>query len=116
MVRRALMGGFALTLAVSPAFSQVSTEAIKSLSAPSTVETRAGKLDFQDGAPTEETARKVYDTLDFTRALSAYNNSFRGASALAIVKGFAQIGVRPGDVAIFSELMDSSSLFLTANA
>jgi hypothetical protein len=116
MVRRALMGGFALTLAVSPAFSQVSTETIKSLSAPSTVETRAGKLDFQDGAPTEETARKVYDTLDFTRALSAYNNSFRGASALAIVKGFAQIGVRPGDVAIFSELMDSSSLFLTANA
>jgi hypothetical protein len=54
--------------------------------------------------------------LDFTQALSAYNNSFRGASALAIVKGFEGIGAQPGDVVIFSEFMDSNSLFLTANA
>ena len=50
------------------------------------------------------------------QALSAYNNSFRGASALAIVKGFEGIGAKPGDVVIFSRLMDSKSLFLTANA
>ena len=73
-------------------------------------------MTFKDGAPSAETASKVYDMLDFTRALNVYNNSFRGASALAIVKGFDGIGAKPGDVVIFSELMDSSSLFLTANA
>ena len=115
-IRGFLLGGCALLLAGSPAFSDVSTETIKSLSAPGAIETRAGKLEFHDGVPTEETARKIYDTLDFTRALNVYNNSFRGASALALVKGFQEIGAKPGDVVIFSELMDSASLFLTANA
>jgi len=115
-VRGIFLSGCALFLAVGPAFSEVSNETIKSLSTPSTVETRAGKLEFRDGVPTEETAQKVSDTLDFTRALNVYNNSFRGASALALVKGFEEIGAKPGDVVIFSELMDSRSLFLTANA
>lgn len=101
---------------VSAAHADVSEETLKSLGAPDTIETSAGTLEFKDGVPSEATAQKVYDTLDFVRALEAYNNSFRGASALAIVKGFAGIGAEPGDVVIFSELMDSSSLFLTANA
>lgn len=106
----------ALTLPSVAALAQVSPETVRSLGAPDTAQTRIGKLEFKDGAPTAETASKVYDTLDFTQALNAYNNSFRGASALAIVKGFEGIGAKPGDVAIFSELMDSNSLFLTANA
>lgn len=101
---------------VSAAHADVSEETLKSLGAPDRIETSAGTLEFKDGVPSEATAQKVYDTLDFVRALEAYNNSFRGASALAIVKGFAGIGAEPGDVVIFSELMDSSSLFLTANA
>ncbi|TWT39794.1 hypothetical protein KOR42_51720 [Thalassoglobus neptunius] len=75
-----------------------------------------GTLEFNDGVPTVETARTVRDTLDLTRALNVYNNSFRGASALAIRKGFQSIGANDNDVVIFSELMDSHSLFLTANA
>ncbi len=98
------------------AVAQVTQETVRSLGAPDAVPTRIGTLQFKDGVPTADTAAKVYDTLDFTRALNVYNNSFRGASALAIVKGFESIGAKPGDVAIFSELMDSSSLFLTANA
>lgn len=116
MVRRILLLSCAFVLAAGLAFSEVSAETTKALSAPGTVDTRAGKLEFRDGVPTEETAQKVYDTLDFTRALNVYNNSFRGASALALVKGFQEIGAKPGDVVIFSELMDSASLFLTANA
>ena len=106
----------ALLTAAGAAHADVSDEVLKSLGAPDTVETSAGTLEFKDGVPTEETASKVYDTLHFTRALNVYNNSFRGASALAIVKGFEGIGANPGDVVIFSDLMDSSSLFLTANA
>ncbi|MFC7397738.1 DUF1254 domain-containing protein [Chelatococcus sp. GCM10030263] len=106
----------ALTLPTVAVVAQVSQEAVRSLGAPDAAQTRIGTLEFKDGAPTAETARKVYDTLDFTRALNVYNNSFRGASALAIAKGVEEIGAKPGDVVIFSELMDSNSLFLTANA
>ena len=116
MVRLTLSSSCAILLMLGPAFADVSPRTVEALSAPSTVETRVGKLDFQDGVPTEETARKIYDTLDFTRALNVYNNSFRGASALAIVKGFQDVGAKPGDVVIFSDLMDSASLFLTANS
>jgi len=83
---------------------------------PDKVETRIGTLEYKDGAPTVETAQKVYDTLDFTRALNVYNNSFRGASAYGLLKGFRSIGAKENTVVIFSELMDSNSLFLTANA
>jgi hypothetical protein len=111
-----LVGIATAFVAIQPAAAQVSQETLDSLSAPVKIETHIGTLEFKDGAPTMDTAKKVYDTLDFTRALNAYNNSFRGASALAIVKGFESIGAKPGDVVIFSELMDSNSLFLTANA
>lgn len=116
MVRGILLSSCLVLLAAGPAFSDVSSETVKSLSAPNTIDSRAGKLEFRDGVPTEEAAQKIYDTLDFTRALNVYNNSFRGASALALVKGFEEIGAKPGEVVIFSELMDAASLFLTANA
>lgn len=87
-----------------------------SLTTPDRVETRIGTLEFKDGAPTVETAEKVRDTLDFTRALNVYNNSFRGASAYALGKGFQSIGAEDNTPVIFSDLMDAKSLFLTANA
>ena len=98
------------------ASAQVSEATLKSLSAPSKIETSIGTLEFQDGAPTKETASRVHDTMLFTRALNVFNNSFRGASALGLVKGLQSIGADLNDVVVFSELMDASSLFLTANA
>ena len=83
---------------------------------PDKVDTSVGTLQFKDGAPTAETAQKVYDVLDFTRGLNVYNNSFRGASAYAIRKGFLSIGAQDNTVVIFPDLMDAKSLFLTANA
>jgi hypothetical protein len=98
------------------AAAEVPSEVLKSLSAPEAVDTRIGTLEFNKGTPTDKTAQTVFDTIDFTRALNAYNNSFRGASALAIKKGMESAGAGSGDVLIFSELMGSESLFLTANA
>jgi hypothetical protein len=106
----------ALAAAVSTTSAQVSRATLESLSTPDRVETRIGTLDYKDGAPTAETAAKVYDALDFTRALNVFNNSFRGASAYAIRKGFQSIGAQDNTVVIFSDLMDAKSLFLTANA
>jgi hypothetical protein len=96
--------------------AQVSQGALDSLGISDKLETSIGTLHFKDGAPTAETAVKVFDALAFSNALSAYNNSFRGASALGLVEGFKEAGAGDNEVLIFSELMDSNSLFLTANA
>ena len=55
---------------------------------PDKIETRIGPLQFNDGAPSAETAEKVYDTLGFTRGLDGFLNSYGGASAYAIRRGF----------------------------
>jgi len=91
-------------------------EAVRSLSTPPTLETRIGTLEFIDGVPTAETTAAALDHLAFTHALSTYLDAFPIASTHALRKGFLDIGVEDNDVAIFSELMDASSLFLTANA
>ncbi len=78
-------------------------------------ETSIGSREFWDGVPSVETAERVRDALDFTRALNVYNNSFRGASAYALGKGFQSIGAEDNSIVIFSDLMDSNSLFLTPN-
>ena len=110
----ALIG--AAPLIVAEESGQAAAGIPPSIITPDQVETRIGTLEFQDGAPTVETAEKVRDALDFTRGLNAYNNSFRGASAYAIRQGFLSIGAEDNSVVIFSDLMDAKSLFLTANA
>jgi hypothetical protein len=87
-----------------------------SIQTPDTVETRIGTLSFRDGAPSAETVEKVYDQLDFSRGVEAFLNSFQGASLAAIRKGFLENGVQDNDFFLFSELMDSQSLFLTGNS
>ncbi|WP_407938663.1 DUF1254 domain-containing protein [Nitrospira japonica] len=87
-----------------------------SVTTPDRVETHIGALEFRDGAPTDATVEKVKNNLDYVRALDAFMNSFSGASAYALRKGFQSIGAEDNTVVIFSELMDSNSLFLTANA
>lgn len=99
-----------------PAIADVDEATIRALSAPDRIETQLGTLEFDKGAPSKSTIDTVRDAVDFARALEVYNNSFRGASALAIKKGLQDVGAESGDIVIFSELMDSNSLFLTANA
>lgn len=100
----------------SGACAQVSQQTLTAIGAADRIETRAGTLEFKDGVPTVATAERVRDTLDFTRALNVYNNSFRGASAYALGKGFQSIGAEDNTIVIFQDLMDAKSLFLTANA
>jgi len=96
--------------------SGVSAETLKSISTPDRVESRLGTLEFVDGAPTEATAAVLYDNLDFMHGVEAFISSFPGASVAALRRGFLSIGVKDNDVLAFPELMDSASLFLTANA
>ena len=98
------------------AFAQPGSTIPAAITTPDKVETRIGTLEFKDGAPSAATVQKVHDSLDFVRGVDAFMNSFSGASAYAIRKGFQSIGAEDNTVVIFSELMDSNSLFLTANA
>jgi hypothetical protein len=93
----------------------VSAETLRSISTPDRVESRLGTLEFRDGAPTEATAGLLYDQLDFMHGVEAFINAFPGASLAAMHEGFLSIGVEDNSVLLFSELMDSASLFLTAN-
>jgi hypothetical protein len=85
------------------------------ITTPEKVETRIGTLHFFDGVPTEETARTVYDQLDFSRGLEVFLHGIPGASMVAIRTGSRAVGGVDGTVGIFQNLMDSKSLFLTAN-
>jgi hypothetical protein len=116
MHRLATAGCLAISVCVTPAWAEVPQATIDALGAPASVETSIGTLEFTDGVPDDETARKVFDALAFTNALNVYNNSFRGASALGFHKGFLSVGADYNDVVITSELLDSASLFLTGNA
>jgi hypothetical protein len=94
----------------------LTAETLASLSTPDTVESRLGALKFTDGAPEAKTVEKLYDHLDFVHGLNAFLTAFPAASTQAMRQGFLEVGVEDNSVLIFSELMDSSSRFLTANA
>jgi hypothetical protein len=84
---------------------------------PDQVQTFLGPLQFRDGLPSADSAVKLYDYLDLTRGVESFLNGFSGVSMYAIRKGFREAGVKDNEyVLIFSGLMDSKSLFLTANA
>ena len=93
----------------------VSSETLRSISTPERLESRLGSLEFIDGVPSGETSEKVYDQ-DFTHALNVFLNGYAGASTTALRRGFHEAGAADNQILIFSELMGSESLFLTANA
>ncbi|QIB36294.1 DUF1254 domain-containing protein [Ancylobacter pratisalsi] len=102
-------------LDVRHAFGQTSTIP-SSISTPDTIETHLGTLEFADGVPSAATQSRLYDNIDFTYAYRAFMDNMSGVSILALRRGMESIGVKDNEVLVFSELMDSKSLFLTANA
>jgi hypothetical protein len=101
------------------AFAQkgaVTPEIINSISAPARAETRIGTLEFKDGVPTTATVKSAYDYLDFAHAVDVYINTFQGASLRAFHEGMLSVGVQDNQMLIWSTLMDSTTLLLTANA
>ena len=94
----------------------VSSDMLSSISTPDRLESRLGALEFADGVPSRDTVERVYDQLDFVHGLNVYLDGFAAASTYAIRKGFNEAGVQDNEILLFSELMGSESVFLTANA
>jgi hypothetical protein len=111
-----LAAALAAVLILTTVQAQTPPKIPPAITTPDKIQTSIGTLEFKDGAPSADTVRKVYDSLDFVRGVDVFMNSFSGASAYAIREGFHSIGADDNTILIFSELMDSNSLFLTANA
>jgi hypothetical protein len=88
-----------------------------SITTPDSVQTRIGTLKFFDGLPDDETVRKAYDQLDFSRGIEAFLSGIPAASLHAMCRGLDQAGVTPNKaIGITENLMDARSLFLTPNS
>jgi hypothetical protein len=80
------------------------------------VKTSIGTLKFFDGAPSPKTADKVYDYLDTMRGVDSFLKGMQLASMNAFLGGNYSMGATEAhQVLIFDKLMDSESLYLTAN-
>jgi hypothetical protein len=94
---------------------KMTTDIPPSIMSPDKVETRLGILRFFDGFPDEATVEKCYDNLDFQRGVQAYLAALPAVSVEAIRRAFAEFGPANQTVGIAETLLDSRSLFLTAN-
>ncbi len=75
-----------------------------------------GNLEFFDGMPNESTVNKAYDFLDLSRGVEAFLNGMPAASLYAMLEGLKDAGLKPGDLAIFEDLLDARGLLLTAQS
>ena len=96
--------------------TRVSKKELESISTPSSVKTSLGTLKFFDGVPTNDTVKKVYDNLDVMRGVQVFLHNLGGASMYRLRAGNKKVGVDSSrQISIFAKLMDSRSLYLTAN-
>lgn len=82
---------------------------------PDSLETRFGKLNFVDGMPDKDSTQKLFDNLDFQRAVQAYLLALPVVNQMGNLSGITKIGPVNTTVAIWEELVDSRTTELTAN-
>jgi hypothetical protein len=85
------------------------------VASPDTVETPLGTLKFFDGFPDQASAEKLYDNLDFQRAVQAYLFAIPAVSQVANRNAFKTFGPANTVVPIFEQLLDSRGIVLTGN-
>lgn len=110
-----VLPGCASTGSHTPPRMRMTTDIPASITAPDKVETRIGRLKYVDGFPDKETTRRVYDNLDFQRAVQAYLLGLSAVSTEGARQAVLGFGPANQTVLISETLLDSKSLFLTAN-
>ena len=81
---------------------------------PNTVNTRFGTLNFFDGFPDNASVQKIYDNLDFQRAVQAYLLALPALNQAGMRKGTLALGPANTTVPYIEKPMDSTAIFLTA--
>jgi len=85
------------------------------IASPDEIETRIGSLKFFDGFPDGPSVEKLFDNLDFQRAVQAYLLGLAPVSQVANRKGILGVGPANRTVPIFEQMMTPQSIFLTPN-
>src|SRR5512136_2590306 len=101
--------------AQSPPKMKMTTDIAAGIAIPGTVETRLGTLKFFDGFPDDASVEKLYDSLDFQRAVQSYLLGLPPVNQLANRKGILEVGPANTTVPIFETMMNARSVFLTPN-
>ena len=79
------------------------------------LDTRIGELEFDGGYPAPETAQKLYDELDYQRAVQTYLWALPMASYGAMADGHRELGAGTHAVILASQAAEQQQLVLTAN-
>ena len=82
---------------------------------PDGVDTRLGTLRFQGGVPDQASTDKIYDSLDFQRAVQAYLLALPVVNQMANRAAILAMGPANATVPIWEQLVDSRTVELTAN-
>ena len=100
-----------------PAMAQykMTTPMPPGIASPDKVETRLGTMNFFDGFPDKAAVDKLYDNLDFQRAVQAYLLAIPAVSQATNRNEILKLGPANTTVPIFENRMDSKSIFLTPN-
>ena len=107
--------GISAAAAQTPPKMKMTTDIPPQITTPDSVETRLGTLKFFDGFPDKDTTEKLYDNLAFSRGVEAFLAGVPAASLVAMREGLHKLGAGNDTVVIFETMMDSKSLWLTAN-
>ncbi len=94
---------------------KMTTKTPPGIETPDVVETCLGTLKFFDGFPDDATVEKLYNNLDFQRAVQAYLLGLAPVSQVANRKGILEVGPVNTTVPIFEDIMNARSIFLTPN-
>jgi hypothetical protein len=114
-----LAGGISLFLLCGASLGaqdfRMTTPSPRAIVAADRSETRFGTLKFFDGFPDAETVEKVYDNLDFQRAVQAYLMALPLVSQAGLRAGLRQFGPDNQTVVMWETLIDSRTLALSAD-
>ena len=107
--------GLAAAAAAEAPAMKYSTKIPANLITPDRTETRLGTLEFTDGFPTAETAQKVWDHMDFSRAVEVMIMTTPAASLQGFRKGIQKWGPDNETMIVWEGRLDSKGLLLTGN-
>jgi hypothetical protein len=102
-----LAGGLASTDASSTSASELPANIKR---------TRIGDLQYEAGFPTAETVKKLYDELDFQRAVLAYQYVDPLVAMSELNTGLQQVGGGEGDWYLLQHFLDPHGIALTGNS
>jgi len=94
---------------------KMTTPIPKEITTPDKVKTRLGTLNFKNGMPDQVTMDKLWENLDFSRAVEVYLNTLSGVSIYTARQGQRDIGVPDNTIMTMETMMDSTGMYLTPN-